>query len=67
MLTDNPSYNRKFKDDFRKNTKQTILIKPNKPKETGWDGLGKWLRNLFDGNQDGFWAGFFFKIFGFWF
>lgn len=25
-VTDNPSYNRKFKDDFRKNTKQTILI-----------------------------------------
>ena len=64
-VTDNPSYNRKFKGDFRKKYQtDDFNYKPDKPKETGWDDLGKWLRNLF-GNQDGFWAGIFIKIFGF--
>lgn len=63
--TDNPYYNRQFKDDFRKKYQtDDFNYKPNKPKETGWDGLAKWLRDLF-GNQTGAWAGVFIKLFGF--
>ena len=64
-VTNNKLTPKKFKNNFRKNYQtDDFNYKPNKPKETGWDGLGKWLRNLF-GNQDGFWAGIFIKIFGF--
>ena len=64
-VTDNAYYNRKFKDNFRKKYEtEDFNYKPNKPQKTGWDGLGKWLRDLF-GNQSGFWAGVLIKLFGF--
>ena len=64
-VTDNAYYNRKFKDDFRKKYQtDDFNYKTNKPKKTGWDGLAKWLRDLF-GNQTGAWAGVFIKLFGF--
>lgn len=63
--TDNSYYNRKFKEDFRKKYQtDDFNYTTSKPKKTGWDDLAKWLRDLF-GNQDGFWAGIFIKIFGF--
>lgn len=64
-ITDNPNYNRKFKDDFRKKYQtDDFNYTTSKPKKTGWDGLAKWLRDLF-GSQTGAWAGIFIKIFGF--